>query len=313
MASGSRLFVLVVGMLGAVVACDDGGRARAPGSTVVSSTPSDESADATADATSVASVETGNPPIEGWLPPPRGGYFDYQLGGDYPPAPEVMVLTRDWFAGSPADGLYNICYVNAFQTQPPDDAARPDEREGWPADVVLAVEDPQWPGEFVIDLSTAERRSAAAAHVVAMLDTCAEKGFDAVEFDNLDTYSRFTDLPFGEAETVEYAATITAAAHERRLAVGQKNTVELTAEQARGVIGFDFAVVEECAEFDECAAYRERYDLYVLAIEYSPEGMVEACEQFGGGVPVLRRDLGLVPPDDPAYQFETFCGFRGYG
>lgn len=252
-------------------------------------------------------------PDLGWTLPPTGGYFDYQLSGDYPPPNEVLVVTRDWFAGTPADGLYNICYVNAFQTQPPDDDDRPDEREGWPAEVVLPNEDPAWEGEYVIDLSTAELRAAAAAHVTTMIATCAEKGFHAVEFDNLDTYSRFDGLPFGQAETIDYAATLTAVAHDLGLAVGQKNTVELTREQSLDRIGFDFAVVEECAEFDECAAYRAVFDLHVLSIEYSPEGMVEACTQFGVGVPVLRRDLNLVTPDDPAYEFETFCGFRGYG
>ena len=248
-----------------------------------------------------------------WVRPPFGGYFDYQLSGDYPPPAEVLVVARDWFSGTPEPGLYNICYVNAFQTQPPDDADRPDEREGWPAEVVLAVEDPEWPGEFVIDLSTPEMRASAAAHVQQMIDTCADKGFDAVEFDNLDSYTRFDDLPFGQAETLDYAATIAGLAHASGLAVGQKNTVELTREQSLEQVGFDFAVVEECAEFDECAAYRSVFDLQVLSIEYTQEGMVAACELFGVGVPVLRRDLNLVTPDDPAYEFETYCGFRGYG
>jgi len=252
-------------------------------------------------------------PVTPWSLPPKGGFFDYQLGGDYPPADGVVVVTRDWFAGAPAPGLYNICYINAFQTQPPDDDARPDERAGWPAAVVSSFEDPDWPGEYVIDLSTPALRTTAAAFVGTMIDTCTQKGFDAVEFDNLDSYTRFDDLPFGQSEALDYATTVTAAAHAKNLAVAQKNTAELTKEQALDQVGFDFAVVEECAEYDECAAYRAIYGLRVLSIEYSTDGMQQACAQFGAPVPVVRRDRDLVTPDEPSYEFETFCGFRGYG
>ncbi len=245
--------------------------------------------------------------------PPIGQYFDYQLGGDYPPAAQVGIVTRDWFAGTPATGLYNICYVNAFQTQPPDDAVRPDKAEAWPAEVVSTFEDPEWPGEFVIDLSTPELRTAAAAHVATMLDTCATKGFAAVEFDNLDSYTRFDGLPFGLSDTLEYAAAITAYAHEHGLAVGQKNTIELTREQSIDHVGFDFAVVEECSEFMECAQYKTIYGPLVLFIEYTHDGMIEACRQAVGPNPVVHRDLGLSTPADPNYEFETFCGGSGYG
>ncbi|HQZ33871.1 MAG TPA: endo alpha-1,4 polygalactosaminidase [Ilumatobacteraceae bacterium] len=248
-----------------------------------------------------------------WVLPPRGGYFDYQLGGDYPPAVEIAVVARDWFAGEPSVGLYNICYVNAFQTQPPDGSDRPDQRSGWPAAVVSSFEDPEWPGEFIIDLGTDEQRSLAAAFVDTMVDTCAEKGFDAVEFDNLDTYTRAADVPFGQAEALAFAAHIAAHAHSLGLAVGQKNTSELTREQAIDQVSFDFAVVEECAEYNECMAYRSIYGFAVLALEYSVAGMTKACTDFGVGVPVLRRDRNLVTPADPGYEFETFCGFRGYG
>src|SRR4051812_15827556 len=46
------------------------------------------------------------------LPPLHAG-FDYQLGGPYPPPAGVEIVTRDRTA-PPVEGLYNICYVNAF-------------------------------------------------------------------------------------------------------------------------------------------------------------------------------------------------------
>ena len=141
----------------------------------------------------------------------------------------------------------------------------------------------------------------------------SDKGFDAVEFDNLDSYTRADNLLFGQSESLQYAALITAHAHALGLAVAQKNTAELTREQALDQVGFDFAVVEECAEFDECQMFKAVYGTSVLAIEYSVDGMQQACTQLVGVSPVLRRDRNLVTPDDPGYQFETYCGGRGYG
>src|SRR5947207_11288634 len=48
--------------------------------------------------------------------PPANAAFDYQIGEPYRPPAGVRVVSRDHDA-SPAAGLYNICYVNGFQTQ----------------------------------------------------------------------------------------------------------------------------------------------------------------------------------------------------
>src|SRR6187399_2709907 len=53
--------------------------------------------------------------------PEANAAFDYQLGGSYTPPAGVRIVTRDR-EDSPAPGLYNICYVNGFQTQPQDNA-----------------------------------------------------------------------------------------------------------------------------------------------------------------------------------------------
>ena len=232
--------------------------------------------------------------------PPAGAGFDYQLGGDAPLPDGVMVVVRDWFAGTAAPGAYSICYINAFQTQPPDADDRPDVRDAWPAEVVTTAEDPEWPGEFAINLSSAELRATAAAHVGSMLQACATKGFRAVEFDNLDSFTRFPQLGFGADEALAYAATLVAQAHSLGLAAGQKNAVEIAA-RGRAEAGFDFAVVEECGQYDECVDYTEVYGDEVFAIEYTEAGFAAACDALHPAASVILRDLGLVLPDDPDY------------
>lgn len=273
-------------------------------------TPSSDAPDPTRVGTSTSVATTEDDAVGIVLPPPGAG-FDYQIGGDYPLAVGIEIVTRDWFASPPADDAYDICYVNAFQTQPDDpDEDRPDERSNWPAEVVLTelADDPAWEGEFLVDLSTPDLRARAAEHVAPMTDRCAAKGYDAVEFDNLDSWTRFgaaSDVPFGKAEAIDYARRITAHAHASGLAVGQKNAVDLTAQESLDQVGFDFAVVEDCAAFDECEASMAVFGNLVLDVEYDRVAFEAACAQVGHRISVVRRDIAVTTPDEPQYVFDT--------
>jgi hypothetical protein len=238
------------------------------------------------------------------VPLPGGASFDYQIGGDYDPPSGVDVVSRDWFIGSALEAGYSICYVNAFQTQPDGDGSRPDERSQWPTELVLTgfEDDPNWDGEYLIDISTSQSRIAAADHLAQMIETCATKGFDAVEYDNLDAWTRLDNLPFDEQDTVEFATIITQSAHSFGLAVGQKNTAQLLPQ--RTTIGFDFAVVEECGEFAECDVFTDEYGALVVGIEYSDDGFSAACSAIGDAVSVVRRDLFVTLPGSDSYVFD---------
>lgn len=232
---------------------------------------------------------------------PVDAAFDYQIGGDDPTVTGIEVVSRDWSAGSPLEGGYSICYVNAFQTQPDDDGSRPDERSNWPSDLILTgfEDDPNWEGEYLVDIGSATSRTAAADHIDQMIGTCADKGFDAVEFDNLDAWTRLDGLPFDRADTIEFATTITRRAHGLGLAVAQKNTTELLEERDR--IGFDLAVVEECGRFDECSDFTDAYDDRVVAIEYTDAGFETACADVGRSISVVRRDVAVSRSGSDGY------------
>lgn len=247
-------------------------------------------------------------------PPPVNGQFDYQIGRGYEPPPGVTVVSRDWFLGEPLAAGYSICYVNAFQTQSDDDGVdRPDERSNWPAELVLGElgDDPNWGGEYLVDISTPEKRAAALAHVAPMIDTCAEKGFQAVEFDNLDSWTRFDEtdaagqVPFGRDDAVEFAGLLVDHTHALGLAAAQKNTSQLGAEISLGVIGFDFVVIEECGVYDECLDYADIFGDNMIVIEYTDEGFATACETVGDRVSVVLRDVDVSAPGSETYVFDT--------
>jgi hypothetical protein len=231
--------------------------------------------------------------------PPANAKADYQLGGAYAPPAGVALVTRDRNA-VPAPGLYNICYVNGFQIQPDETAFWTDMH----ADLILRdggtpVIDTEW-NEMLIDLSTPDKRSRIAAIVNAWIDGCKAAGFDAVEIDNLDSYTRSHDLLVAD-NAVAAMALLSAHAHAVGLAIGQKNSSELVARKAE--LGTEFATAEECDRYDECDAYRAGYGDRVIVIEYRRADFDAGCKSFPD-LSIILRDVDLVTPATNGYVYD---------
>ncbi|WP_199840445.1 endo alpha-1,4 polygalactosaminidase [Streptomyces sp. AS58] len=239
------------------------------------------------------------------LPPVNAG-FDYQIGGAYPPARGVKVVTRD-VKESPAEGLYNICYVNAFQTQQEGDVGGPQD---WDRNLLLRdgdgtpVVDPDW-DEVILDISSPAKRDRIAKKINAQIDECAAKGFDAVELDNYDTYTRdVADGRITARHAQLYIRLLSRHAHSKGLAVGQKNTVELAWN--RKANGLDFAIAEECGDprWTECGKYVSAFGDNAVFIEYTDAGMGNACD-YADRVSVVRRDVEVAESGSDGYVRAT--------
>jgi hypothetical protein len=232
------------------------------------------------------------------LPPAHAG-FDYQIGGPYTPPKGVEVVSRD-HSKQPAEGLYNICYVNAFQAQP-------DAEGDWDSDLLLRdksgeiVYDDKW-GEALLDIRTEDKRKRIADKVGTWIDSCADKGFQAVEPDNLDSFDRSGKL-LTQNQAQAYIRLLSERAHGKGLAIGQKNTAELAG--SRKANGLDFAIAEECGEWKECDTYTKAFDDQVFVIEYTAGGLATACERWGDQLSIVRRDLDVSTPDDDGYVREA--------
>lgn len=262
----------------------------------------------------VASVGVAGGTASGprFSPPPANAKFDYQIGGDYPLPAGVRIVSRDWFIGSAPKSTYAICYVNAYQTQDDEPGIdRPDERSNWPSDLVLTAlgDDPNWGGEYLVDISTKAKRARAAAWISPMVATCKRKGFKAVEYDNLDSWTRFDGtpvekkVPFGRADAIAYAELLADLAHRNGLAAAQKNTVELPRNISRGRIGFDFAIAEECGRWNECQGYRDVYGNHLIVIEYRLQDYRKTCKAFGSRLTVVLRDVNVTRPGSKTYRY----------
>ncbi|AJW78078.1 endo alpha-1,4 polygalactosaminidase [Clavibacter michiganensis] len=234
--------------------------------------------------------------------PPVGTGFDYQLGGASPVPARAGIVVRD-STDEPAADAYGICYVNGFQTQP---------GETWPDDLLVQGDDgplvdPNWDDEYILDTSTAQKRTAIAARQATAVDRCADAGFQAVEFDNLDSWYRSAGALDAD-DALALATLLVDHAHDRGLAVAQKNTTDI-GSRGRDEAGFDFAIAEECDRWSECADYTAVYGPHVLDVEYTDDLLdtaEEACARILALEPAPRaivRDRDLVPASEDAYAY----------
>ena len=151
------------------------------------------------------------------------------------------------------------------------------------------VVDEAW-GEWLLDLRTPAKRRALAEVVGDWAQGCADDGYEAVEYDNLDAFTRSHHL-LRRHQALTYARLLVAAAHGAGLAAGQKNLAGYDGT----AIGYDFVVAEECGRYDECGAYVDDFGDAVLAVEYRRRDFRRACEAVGGRLPVVLRDRDLTP------------------
>ena len=79
-------------------------------------------------------------------------------------------------------------------------------------------------------------------------EMCAQKGFDAVEHDNIDGYENSTGFPTTAAEQLAYDTWIAQEVHSIRMAVFQKNDPD-QATQLEPY--FDGVIDEQCNQYSE--------------------------------------------------------------
>lgn len=147
-------------------------------------------------------------------------------------------------------GIYSSCYVNGFQTQP-------GELKRWPKSLLLRRGgkrpfDRGWPDEVVLNTSTALKRKRIARIMTPWTGACAAKGFNAIEFDNLDSFTRSRGL-LNFRNNLLLARDLVSISHRAGLAVGQKNTVE----RSQKLRDRDLSIPGQASYvFQSCAGFR---------------------------------------------------------
>jgi hypothetical protein len=168
-----------------------------------------------------------------------------------------------------ANGGRAICYVSAGTFEPwrPDAASYPDSIKGR---AVGGFKDERW-----LDI---RQTSVLFPILDARVAKCGQAGFDGVEWDNVDGYSNRTGFPLTAADQLFYNASLANMAHAHGLTVALKNDVEQLADLGPY---FDYAVNEQCQQYNECGGYTTSFtDLgkAVFQVEYKL-GLTKFCAQ----------------------------------
>jgi hypothetical protein len=195
-----------------------------------------------------------------------------------------------------------MCYINAYQTQP-------GEVRWWKRNhphLLLKkdgkyVVDGYW-GETLLDTSTRAKRTKLAKIVGKWIAGCSRDGFQAVEPDNLDSWTRSKNQ-LTRGDNFKYAKLLIAKAHHRGLAIGQKNAAGATDLGAKA--GFDFAVAEECGRWRECKAYMDAYGRQVYVIEYRLQDFKYSCDHWGDKLSIVYRNRMVTGPGSKRYVYKA--------
>ncbi|MGC5342334.1 endo alpha-1,4 polygalactosaminidase [Streptomyces sp. DT171] len=223
-----------------------------------------------------------------WQPRP-GTAWQWQLNTRVDPSVDVPVYDIDGFENTAADvarlhrdGRKVICYINvgAWESFRPDSGAFPASVQGGTNG---------WEGERWLDI---RRVDVLEPLMAKRFDMCRAKGFDAVEPDLVEGYSNDTGFPLTAAHQLTYNRMIARLAHDRGMSVGLKNDLP----QIPALVGvFDFAVNEECAEYDECDRYRPFVNARkaVFHVEYTVPNKDFCAESRILGLSSMRKNLKL--------------------
>jgi hypothetical protein len=183
-----------------------------------------------------------------WRPAPGTTWY-WQLQGTIDTTRDVQAYDIDLFdvpdrviTALQDAGRTVICYFSAgsYEEWRSDAGDFPAAALGEPLD--------GWAGERWLDV----RHAGARAVLVARLDLARARGCDAVEPDNVDGYTNDTGFPLRAADQIEFLTFLANEAHARGLSIGLKNDVDqLDALEPL----FDWALNEQCDEYDECGGY----------------------------------------------------------
>jgi hypothetical protein len=225
-----------------------------------------------------------------WAPGPTTAAWQWQLQGKIDTSDPACVYEVDGFETSKAtvaklhsQGVKVICYldVGSWEDYRPDASKFPKSSlgkvyEGW--------EEERW-----LDIAHFHKFAPIMEKRIAM---CAQKGFDGVEPDNIAGWENKTGFPLTRADQRRYNLWIARQVHQRGMAVALKNDPR----QAKELVNhFDFAVVEECFQYEECDLFKPFIEagkaVFEAEYELPPEKFCAQAKELGFSA--IRKGIEL--------------------
>ena len=191
--------------------------------------------------------DAGSPPGNtGGFAPAPGTSWQWQLSGQLDTSFDVKVYDIDLYETSAneitalhADGRKVVCYFDTAYEPSRPDSKQLEPYRGNPID--------GWPGQYWVDF-----REAAVVDVMkARIGIAHDKACDGIEADDVDARSNDPGFSISAEEQRAFIRTLADAAHAAGIAFGLKNDLE---DVGALLAVSDFAVNEECFQYDECDA-----------------------------------------------------------
>ena len=264
-------------------------RSSAPASPVPSSTRLGEASAVMSPTISGAPWPSGPTRAPGSVIPAAGSKWQFQLQGLVDTSVDAHVFEIDGFA-TPAStvttlhslGRHVICYIDGGSWE----NFRPDA--GRFPTALLGNVYSGYPNERWLDI----RDQAALPAILAarLHDQCVAKGFDAVEWDNVEGFNNDTGFPLTADDQLRFNTTLADVTHAAGLRVALKNDRGQAAALAPV---FDEAVDEECQQFAECGLLQSFVDRGkpVFDVEYDPAAF--SCPG-PTGLSIILKDKDLL-------------------
>ena len=180
------------------------------------------------------------------------------------------------------EGRTVICYFSAGS------------REDWRLDASeFRRSDYMWRGDGWDGERWLNTRSPNVRRIMReRLDLAVSKKCDGVEPDNVDGYTNGTGFDLEREDQLDYNLFLSAEARVRGLSVGLKNAPGLVWDLEPY---FDWALAEECVEYDECHKYRRFLD----------EGKAVLHAEYGDTRSEARQKRSTVCRDQSRRGFST--------
>jgi hypothetical protein len=185
-----------------------------------------------------------------------------------------------------------VCYVDVGTWE----NERPDAKD-FPTSVL--GNNNGWPGEKWLDV---RQQSILLPLMKARFQSwCIDKGFDAVEPDNLDAWENNPGFPITEAENISYDLAIAALGHSMGLSMGLKNLPENAPSLEPN---FDWALDEQCFQYSECSYFETSFiakgkSVWDVEYDQSPNCTSATAAKLNA----QKRDLNLVGPKATGYVY----------
>tara|TARA_R100000322_G_scaffold166724_1_gene133639 strand:+ start:651 stop:1496 length:846 start_codon:yes stop_codon:yes gene_type:complete len=246
-----------------------------------------------------------DPITEGsWYRPTPLVTWQWQLQGAVNTGYSVQIYDIDLFdtdvsliQSIQSTGKKVICYFSGGSYE----QWRDDAEDFNPADLGHSLDG--WEDERWLDVRSTNVRDLMAKR----LDMAVSKGCDGVEPDNMDGYINDPGFDFTASDQLDYNRWMANEAHSRGLAIGLKNDLD----QIKDLVEyFDFAVNEQCFEYDECDLLQPFVDANkaVLNAEYLDKYVNDAMQRQSLCTDSVNRQFStLVLPLDLNDDFRYSC------